>query len=261
MSRPRWSKVTANGTVPGSEFTVGESARVSWWRTRNTRIALPLHRTATTRVQHIRDVVVRGDAHRELAVGRNDLTQLKRVALYGEDGNRVAPGVDRQQQRVLGVVHERALRGEVVDDRTGERAAPSAGRVGRREAEGAVVGPVVRGDGVAVGIFVLHEHDVVGTLAMIVAVVVMILAVVSKRRRCDEGHNRDRENGSRGKAAKANHAIRGRSAGAVRRAGDSLQPIPAPLVTERGRGDCEADGRPRTLPPCPTATMRTTTSS
>jgi hypothetical protein len=101
----------------------------------------------------------------------------------------------------------------------------------------------------------------VGTLAMIVAVVVMILAVVRKRRRCDEGHNRDRENGSRGKAAKANHAIRGRSAGAVRRAGDSLQPIPAPLVTERGRGDCEADGRPRTLPPCPTATMRTTTSS
>ena len=68
------------------------------------------------------------------------LAQRELVAEDGEHRDRVAARVDRVEQAVGGVVGERALRGEMVDDRAGQLPAEAAGVVGAGLGQGAVVG-------------------------------------------------------------------------------------------------------------------------
>ena len=52
------------------------------------------------------------------------------IAECGEDRDRVAAGVDCEEQALVAVKLQRALRRQVVDYRTGQAAAKTAGRVG-----------------------------------------------------------------------------------------------------------------------------------
>ena len=81
-----------------------------------------------------------GDADRERAARADHLAQRQMVAEHGEHRDRVAAGVDRVQQPGCRVVGERALRGEVVDDRARQLAAQPAGGVDAGLGERAVGG-------------------------------------------------------------------------------------------------------------------------
>src|SRR6202035_1252963 len=86
-------------------------------------------RAAAEGVEHVDQVVVNGDAHRELAARADHLAKGKPVAVHGEHANRVAAGVDRVEQAGLLVVGERPLGGDVVDDGPGQDPAIATGRV------------------------------------------------------------------------------------------------------------------------------------
>ena len=74
--------------------------------------------------------------------------------MHAEHGDGVAARVDRVEQAVAAVVGQRALRGEVVDDRTGQHAAVAAGRVDAGLLQDAARRPVVGDDGVTGGLSV-----------------------------------------------------------------------------------------------------------
>src|SRR6185312_1865418 len=94
-----------------------------------------LDRAALLGVQHVDEAVALGERDREGASRGDRLAQEQTVAEDREDRDRAAARVDRQQQPLLAIEQQRALRGEVIYDRAFERPAQAAGRVeaGRRE--------------------------------------------------------------------------------------------------------------------------------
>src|SRR6185437_1207643 len=91
-----------------------------------------LHRPAVERVEYVHHVAVHGHADRERAARAQYLPEHEPVAVDGEDRDRVAAGVDRVQQTVLGVEAQRALRRGVVDDGSVQDAAAAASGVDRK---------------------------------------------------------------------------------------------------------------------------------
>src|SRR5215203_3608107 len=89
-----------------------------------------LHDPDSAGIQDVHEVVVDGDARREVAAGRVDVGQLESRSVDAEDGDGVATRVDCEEQPVPLVVDERALRAQAV--RRGawcDVAAVAAGRV------------------------------------------------------------------------------------------------------------------------------------
>ena len=79
-----------------------------------------------------------------------------------ENRDRVAARVHRVKQGMPRIVGQRALGGQVIDDRAGELAAQPAGVVAARERQGAVGGPPIGDHLVARGVVGLDEDDVAG---------------------------------------------------------------------------------------------------
>ena len=121
-----------------------------------------LHGPAAARVEDVDEVAVDGDAGREVAEGRQYLAAHEPVAVDPEHRDRVAAGVHGVQQTVIEL--QRALRGDMVDDRAVEDAAEAAGAVAAGLRQAAVRRPVVGDDRVARRIVGLDEHG--GALRM-----------------------------------------------------------------------------------------------
>jgi len=106
-------------------------------------------------------VTVNGDAGREWPTGCDDLVEVQGVTAHAEDRDRVAAGVRRQEQSVLAVDDERALRRERIDGGARGARAVSAGCIGRGVRKGPVIVAGVGDDRVAGGVVGLHENGVV----------------------------------------------------------------------------------------------------
>src|SRR5436190_1486495 len=129
---PPASKLTANGTVPGSELTTGESD------------SRPLGCTANTSIALVAALVVT-------------------ISWVPSGEKATCPGVCVNWLVSVGIVSPSERR----DPSIGwsfQPAAESTGVVGVGEGEGAVVSAVVSNDLVAGGVVGLDEHDMVGPL-------------------------------------------------------------------------------------------------
>ncbi len=103
--------------------------------------SVSLYRASASRVQHVHEIAAHRDAHRELATRREYLEEKQAIPPDEEHRDRVAPRVDCVKSARPRVVHERALRGEVVDDgsRLDAALAPGAVGAGESEARGSLV--------------------------------------------------------------------------------------------------------------------------
>ena len=109
-------------------------------------------------VQHVDQVAVHGDAHREGAAGGDDLLQPEVVTAHAKERDRITAGVDRQQHTAVVGAGKRALRGERVDGRAGRDAAHAAGGVGAGQGKRAVPGALIDHDRVGGEIVRLYEQ-------------------------------------------------------------------------------------------------------
>ena len=160
-----WEPSGENATCPGvltnCGVAVGLSPRARFEPGSGTRSAegheVALDRAAVQGVQHVDQVAVDGHADREGPAGADHLAEGSWSPLDGEHRDGVAAGVDRVEQVVLLVVGQRALRGQMVDDRTGQDPAEPAGVVGAGLGERPVGRAAVGDDLVAGGVVGLHE--------------------------------------------------------------------------------------------------------
>jgi hypothetical protein len=118
-----------------------------------------LHDPDPARVQDVHEVVVDGDARREVAAGRVDVGQPQLCSVDAEHRDGVAAGVDGKEQAVPLVVDERALGAQAVRRGAGRDIAAVATRrvcVFLRQASVAVAAE--DDDLVAVELVGLDEH-------------------------------------------------------------------------------------------------------
>ena len=71
--------------------------------------AIALDVAGKTGIQHVGEVAVDADAGRERATRRDHLVELQGIAADAEDRDGIAACIGRQQQAVVGVVHQPAL--------------------------------------------------------------------------------------------------------------------------------------------------------
>ena len=110
-----------------------------------------------------------GDADREDAAGADHLSQRESAAADVEHRDRVAAGVDGEQQALVAVVDQRALRRQVVDHGADERAALAAGRIDPHRAQRSARRAIVGDDRVRGRVVTLHEHRSVALVKVEVA--------------------------------------------------------------------------------------------
>ena len=145
-----------------------------------------------------------GDAGRELAAGRDDLAALEAISVDLERRHGVAARVDRDQDGVPRVVHERALRGEMVGLGSGSRnPAVAARRVGaglrQRAVARAVVDDVpVSGHLVRLGPDDGSSPSVRVPVSAPVSVPVVRIGGLGARERRDRGHEHEQGSMSHG---------------------------------------------------------------
>jgi hypothetical protein len=118
-------------------------------------------------VEYVDEVAGRGDADRECAARVDHLAPREVVAVDREDRQGIAARVDCVQERVAGVVGQRALGRQVVDGGAVQHTAQSTGVVGVGKREGAVVGSVVGDDLVSGRVVGLDEYDMVGASGVV----------------------------------------------------------------------------------------------
>ncbi len=110
-------------------------------------------------VQDVHEVVVDGDARREVAAGRVDVGQLQAGSVDAKHRDGVAAGVHGEEQPMSLVVHERALRAQPVGRGAGRDVAAVAARsVGVLLRQPAVSVTLEDDDPVAVELVGLDEH-------------------------------------------------------------------------------------------------------
>jgi hypothetical protein len=135
----------------------------------------PLQPPLIARVQYVGEVPEHRDARREVASGWDDVHEPETFTADAEDGQRIAAGIDGEEQRMSGVVDERALRRQQVRFRPGRRGTASAARgVGGLTVQAAVALPFEDDDLVAGELVGLDEHEL---LALAVAVAVSVARV------------------------------------------------------------------------------------
>ena len=126
------------------------------------RDAIALDVTGKTGIEHVGEVAVDADACWEGAIRRDHLVELQGITADAEHRNGVAARVGCQEQRVIGVVHQSALRGEGIDGGAGRPCAVSTGGVGPGESQGAVIVASVGDYRIASRVVGLDEDGVVG---------------------------------------------------------------------------------------------------
>ena len=126
------------------------------------------NRPIVARVENVDVATDDADGRREVAPTVDDLESMQVCTFDVEDGECVAAGIDGEEQVIVGVVGQRTLRREGVDDSAGLRAAQAAGRVLTDPMQATVARATVREHRVACGIVGLHEDSVVDALRTLV---------------------------------------------------------------------------------------------